>query len=200
MDHRQRYEMAADFLKNSFAPPQWTLGLDCFCGAGYGTHIMADALTNANIIGIDASEESVRFADHYYGHERIFFTTKRWPFVLGEKKFDFVVSFESIEHVEDGLDLLDKQIAALKDGGYLLFSVPNERLHPLEKNPNAFHFRHYTHDEVLAALKGKVEIMHWYGQDMFAIENGVKTGMLAENEMGLKENVEGQVLVYCCKK
>ncbi len=70
---------------------------------------------------------------------------------LTDNSFDFVVSFQVIEHIEDD-DLFIREIhRVLKPGGKVLLTTPNIKL-SLSRNP--WHIREYTNDG-LKALAGK---------------------------------------------
>jgi len=70
---------------------------------------------------------------------------------LDDNSFDFVVSFQVIEHIKDD-DLFFREIhRVLKPGGKALLTTPNIKL-SLSRNP--WHIREYTGD-ALKALAGK---------------------------------------------
>jgi 2-polyprenyl-3-methyl-5-hydroxy-6-metoxy-1,4-benzoquinol methylase len=132
-DHIARYKKAIKFLKNK----KNDFGLDCFCGNGYGTYYLARELSRTHIWGIDASEEAVAFANKFYNADRCMYAVKKYPFSLPKSSFDYIVSFESIEHVDNGRAMFDELIAAIKDDGHFIFSVPNQNKHPLEKKQSS---------------------------------------------------------------
>ena len=195
-DHIVRYKMAIEFLKGKKVN---TL-LDCFCGNGYGSYYMAKELLHIHVLGLDASKEAVDFANVNYNMDRIIFSTKEFPFALPNDKYDSVVSFESIEHVENGERLFDELINTVKPGGYLIFSVPNEEVNSLTKNNHPFHKHHYTTDEIIDILRGRVEIIKQYGQNVYQFNDGVQGNLLEEKGMDLLEGGKGQILLYVCQK
>ena len=195
-DHLLRYEMALQFLRDK----PHAMGLDCFCGNGYGSYWLGKELDESCITGIDASAEAVTFANQYYQLPNVFFSNKLFPFDLPKGIFDFVVSFESIEHVDDGVRMFDELIGSLKAGGYFLFSVPNERINSREKNHHPFHKHHYVDDEVKRILEKRVDILHQYGQNVYVFHDGLQGELLPESDMILRENVEGQIWIYVCRK
>ncbi|MDZ7608771.1 MAG: methyltransferase domain-containing protein [Cyclobacteriaceae bacterium] len=70
---------------------------------------------------------------------------------LADNSFDFVVSFQVIEHIKDD-DLFMREIhRVLKPGGKALLTTPNRKL-SLSRNP--WHIREYTSEE-LKSLAGK---------------------------------------------
>lgn len=195
-DHLCRYQLVDKYLENV---DKCLVGGDFFCGTGYGTHLLANH-PHVYMMGVDASQEAVSFANRYYGGERIFFSSKVFPFDLPKAYFDFIVSFESIEHVEDSEKFVRIMIDALKPGGILFLSVPNETIRPFYKQDDPFHFRHYTFDEIVALLHPHGTIMSWYGQDTYLLENHREIGLLKEEEMKLNKDEEGQTLVFVFQK
>lgn len=145
-DHWARYEFARDCLieMNATRP---LIGADIFCGAGYGTQFLAQTLP-CHILGIDGSAEAIERASRQYANLNLFFSHKFFPFSLPPEHFDFIVSMESIEHVEDGELFFNVLEQALKPGGRLIISAPNSEVVDLGKNPYAWHYRHYTRQEI----------------------------------------------------
>lgn len=200
-DHLLRYRLAADFLENKFNQNK-TLGADIFCGNGYGSYMVASKLKNTKILSIDASKEAIEFADKYYNIEnRIKFVNKFFPFELNKNIYDYVISFESIEHIQDDVKFIETITRAIKNNGYWLLSTPNEEVMSLKKNDNKFHFRHYTNEMMNDIFKKyNLEVMEQYGEDTYSInEEGFVTGILSEDKMNLIKNYKGQFMVYILK-
>ena len=181
-DHRNRYDFAAKVLASSGG-----VGLDCFCGNGYGTLYLARAL-GARMTGIDGSAEAISVAKTHFSSDRVVYRHELFPFQLPEESYDFIISVESLEHVKDGEGLLSVLSGALKCGGALLVSVPNEDALPLAENRAffGFHERHYSHADLIAIarscnLRHEVEA----GQNVYQMENSRVIGLLDESEMVL---------------
>lgn len=66
------------------------------------------------------------------------------PIPFKNNMFDFVVSFQVIEHIKKDRLLLDEIFRVLKPGGKTILSTPNKRM-SLTRNP--FHVREYTPEE-----------------------------------------------------
>lgn len=192
-DHRYRYEWAERFI------PQETFGLDLFCGNGYGSWLLG---ATRNVFGLDGSLEAVNFATQHFGSPKTRFAHAYWPFDLPMGAFDFIVSLESIEHVPDGEALFQKMVDALKPGGLLIYSTPNEDLLPHASTGNHFHFRHYTLEQTLALAQSKgTELLGWAGQNTYEMtEDGMQGGLLADDAMILRDHVAGQFCVVACRK
>lgn len=151
-DHIARYHFAVDCISKIPNPSGVLIGADIFCGSGYGSHIIAQRLP-CFLTGIDGSAEAVQRAANHYTDLNLLFSHKFFPFYLPPCHFDFIVSIESIEHVENG-DLLMQVLAqAVKPGGILVLSAPNSEVIDLIKNPYPWHYRHYTKIEILDLAK-----------------------------------------------
>lgn len=197
-DHLLRYELAANFLENRFGEIK-TIGADIFCGNGYGSYLVASKLKNTKILSVDASKEAIELANNYYKIEnRIKFINKFFPFELEKDKYDYVISFESIEHIQDDIQFIETIISAIKNNGYWFLSTPNEDKMSLKKNNNKFHFRHYTNKMVNGIFKKyNLEVIEQYGEDTYSIDkNGLITGTLSEDKMKLIKDYKGQFMVY----
>lgn len=197
-DHLLRYELAANFLEKRFNQNK-TVGADIFCGNGYGSYLVASKLKMTQILSVDASKEAIELANNHYKIEnRINFINKFFPFELEKDKYDYVISFESIEHIQNDIQFIETIISAIKNNGYWFLSTPNEEVMSLKKNNNKFHFRHYTNKEIGNIFKKyNLEVIEQYGEDTYSIDkNGLVTGTLSEDKMKLIKDYNGQFMVY----
>ncbi len=191
-DHRYRYEWADRRI------PKGGFGADIFCGNGYGTSLLAKT---RSVLAIDGSTEAVQQANAHYQTSRNFFSTAHYPFELPKSVFDFVVSLESIEHVEDGTGFFRQLTDSLKPGGLLVFSTPCEDLLPLQSTGNHFHFRHYRLEETLRmASSCPLELVEWAGQDTYQLIDGRIGSILSDHVMDLKPQQAGQFVIVLCRK
>jgi len=140
-DHLARYKYAASFVREQYDNDIKIFGADIFCGSGYGTNILAKE-TNSIIFGIDASEESISHANLNFQRSNIFFSSKIFPFKLPFNIFDFICSFESLEHILDYKLFAVQLASSLKCGGFLLISCPNSDRIDLDINPYHWHYKH----------------------------------------------------------
>lgn len=159
-DHWERYHFAVQHLLPLGGP---LVGADVFCGAGYGTHLLAQKLP-CFILGIDGSADAIRQASEHYTSMNMLFSQKFFPFALPAAHFDFIVSMESLEHVEDGELFFFMLAKSLKPGGRLVISAPNSDVFDLQKNPYKWHFRHYTPTDMLElGSAAGLESITWAG-------------------------------------
>lgn len=192
-DHRHRYEWADDCI------PRGGVGVDVFCGNGYGTWLLSESRW---VLGIDGSPEAIRLAETHFRRPSAMFSVGVYPFELPKRTFDFIVSLESVEHVEDGEGFVRTLATSLKLGGVLVFSTPCEDHLPLAGTGNHFHFRHYTLEQTLelARANGLLPVQ-WAGQDVYELDGQRRQGaLLPESEMGLRIGQPGQFTIVACRK
>lgn len=199
-DHQARYELAAKLVNRfGFGGPE-ALGLDIFCGNGYGTALLATR-TFTPMLGMDGSREAIDVANRYFSTPETVFSAKLFPFTLPRARFDFAVSFEAIEHVRDDALLIGEIAAALVPGGLFVASVPNQGCLPLTDAHSRFHVRHYHVDEFEAALgQAGLTVEDVYRQDAYLMDGGRVAGVLPANAMELTKGRDGQFVVYVCRK
>jgi SAM-dependent methyltransferase len=118
--------------------------LDAGCGVGYGTALLAQAGA-ADAVGIDVSAQTVEAAAAE--HPEVQFAAAdvhELPFEDG--RFDLVVCFEVIEHVERQDEAIAELARVLAPQGVLAISSPNRGVYP-PGNP------HHVHEYVPAELR-----------------------------------------------
>lgn len=196
-DHINRYRLVVDYLQGK----KISTGIDCFCGNGYGSRLIADAFPKTNIESYDGSGSAIRVAKEFYQRRNIKFQRQMYPFKIREDYYDFAVSLESIEHTDMYEDLLTNLISSLTLDGYLFISVPNEELIPHRLNTNPYHIKHFTREEVekmVADAGGK--IVDSYGQDTYRVADKVIKKLLPVNEMDVIKDHDGQFLIFVIQK
>lgn len=165
-NHRQRYAYAIHKIMETYGADAEINILDAACGVGYGTLMIANAFPNANVLGVDVFAEAVEVAKRAYKRPNNDFevldlgNASAWTYPTDH--FDAIVSIETIEHVENADDLIDRYANATT---LLIGSVPNESIVPFDKNQHPFHYRHYTKEQFAELLdKHGFVIEHWATQ------------------------------------
>ena len=122
--------------------------LDAGCGVGYGTVMLAEAGATETV-GIDVSSEAVRAADagQRAGASFLEGDLRALPFDAG--RFDLVVCFEVIEHVDEQDTVIRELVRVLAPDGIIAMSSPNRDVY-VPGNPH--HVREYVPDELRDAL------------------------------------------------
>lgn len=200
-DHRARYQLAIDQLQQAYRDCRSLSAIDVFCGNGYGTHMVCEQL-GCHCLGVDASTDAINAANEHYDSCKSMFSRKLFPFELAAEKFDFALCFESIEHVEDDRLFLKTVSQAVKPGGYIFLSTPNDEVLSLEKNPHPFHFRHYRPDQVKELCQAySLDVLESFSQNVYHIDDHGKQGsLLDESMMQLNAGSDGQFQVHVLRK
>lgn len=122
--------------------------LDAGCGIGYGSWI--SSIVAKKVVGIDDSQEAIEFAKKEYQRANIEY---RKIDILGideEEKFNVILAFEVIEHIEDTEKIIKKLTSLVEEK--IILSVPHKSV-PVEKYP--FHHRHFGENELATMFKKK---------------------------------------------
>lgn len=199
-EHIFRYNLAREIIINKYNN-KCTKGLDIFCANGYGTYFIAKFVENTRITGIDGSNDAIKIAKQYYKKENIDYKTKIFPFKLSSNKYDYIICFESIEHIYNPNFLLKEIYKSLKTSGILIISTPNDDIISLEKNPNQFHISQYKFEEIKNMLLFTgFKIKQYYGQNIFKLEDKMIVNLLPVKERNIIENIIGQHIIFYCEK
>jgi 2-polyprenyl-3-methyl-5-hydroxy-6-metoxy-1,4-benzoquinol methylase len=119
-----RYQWAIRVL-NDFS--QIECVLDVGCGSGFGTAAVAKAFPNTEIIGVDHDPAAIEHARKHFKSDNASFLlgeAMRLEELLGNHKFDGIISFETFEHISHREIVLESFVRLLKEDGRLLFSTP----------------------------------------------------------------------------
>lgn len=164
-DHIRRYLFATGIFRNERV-------LDVACGCGYGSWLLHGA--GNEVTGVDIAPEAIAYAKRYYQGPT--YLCQRAEDTKG--KWDALVSFETLEHLDDPVSLL-----RAIDAEALLASVPNENVTPF--NPDKFsldvypHKRHYTPEQ----FRELIESGGYKVKEMFCQKN--KTGEIVPGTDGM---------------
>jgi 2-polyprenyl-3-methyl-5-hydroxy-6-metoxy-1,4-benzoquinol methylase len=156
-EHLHRYAFARDLVGGKSV-------LDAACGEGYGSALMA--ATAATVNGVDLSPESVAHASARYRAPNLDFRVADCldlPF--DDATFDCVVSFETLEHLDDHDGLLREFRRVLKPDGFLLVSSPDKAVYSDQlQNRNEFHVRELYRSELETLLAAHFPAYRLWGQ------------------------------------
>lgn len=134
--------------------------LDLACGDGYGTYSIS--LRAANVIGMDLDPMAVGMARKKYGVDCRVGSAEKIPMPAGS--IDCVVSFETIEHVEDAPAFLREVHRVLKPGGKFILSTPNRKFYHAGTTANPFHLREYDLTEICGLVSQLFNVSKVFGQ------------------------------------
>lgn len=184
-EHYSRYIFASQFVKDKIV-------LDIACGVGYGSELL---LTKGarQVIGVDMDPATISYAKRNYQREGIeFILGDAQKISLADNSIDVVVSFETIEHLNDFEQFLSEIHRVLSSQGSCIISTPN-----IEEFPgNQFHTKEFGIEEfknVLSKHFKDVEI--YYQNNMLA--SSISTRSFLDQDQ-LEE--EYKIRTYRCGK
>jgi SAM-dependent methyltransferase len=73
------------------------------------------------------------------------------PIGFADESFDYVISFQVIEHIKRDKDFVKEVSRVLRKGGKFIVSTPNA---PMSLTRNPWHVREYTSEELYMLLRG----------------------------------------------
>jgi SAM-dependent methyltransferase len=159
-EHWHRYAFARRFVGGKHV-------LDAACGEGYGTALLSRSAECA--WGLDIDCTAVAHATASYGQD------PRARFIAGscaelpfaDASFDVVVSFETVEHLEqaDQTHMIAEFARVLRPEGVLVISSPNKALYSDARNfQNEFHLHELYRDDLHALLTPRFPVLRWWRQ------------------------------------
>jgi ubiquinone/menaquinone biosynthesis C-methylase UbiE len=159
-EHLHRYAFAATLVEGLQV-------LDGACGEGYGSALLARSA--GEVSAVDVSSDAVAHARARYGAlKHVTFEeadVTRLPF--GDDRFDAVVSFETLEHLEAQDAMLAEFRRVLKPEGFLLVSTPDKAVYTdLQGNENPHHVRELYREEFEALLGRHFPAVKLLGQKL----------------------------------
>jgi len=161
--------------------------LEIGTGSGYGIGIVSPAATDFLTI-----DKTLTPAVLYEGKPNVEFRQMSVPPLEGipSESFDYVISFQVIEHIKDDVHTIAEIHRVLKSGGKLIISTPNKKM-SLTRNP--WHVREYTAEEFKKLLGctfdrveplgvfGNAKVMEYYENNRQSVLNVLKYDILKLN-------------------
>ncbi len=157
LEHQQRYEFFNSFYSGKKV-------LDSACGSGYGSyHISNSGATS--VLGIDISGESVDLAKSRYQNQNLQFRKADCSDLrILNEKFDVIVSFETLEHLNDPKLFIRSAAESLNPGGYFICSTPNKMRLSGAGYINQYHLNELNYEDFYNAMAGSFSIHSCYHQ------------------------------------
>ena len=162
LEHHHRYLAAAPLCAGRDV-------LDIASGEGFGSALLS--CVAESVVGVDRDPEAVSFAARNYraGTGTLRFEVGDCAAIpLPDDSVDVVVSFETIEHIDDHTRFLGEVRRVLRPGGLLLCSTPDRDVYRSGEEPNEFHQRELNEAEFGALLRGAFGRVEMLGQRIMA--------------------------------
>jgi SAM-dependent methyltransferase len=163
--------------------------LDAGCGAGYGTAMLATAGASETI-GVDVAPHVVEAAARAHAASRfVVGDLHELPFPDG--RFDLVVCFEVIEHVEGQDAAIAELDRVLAPDGMLAISSPNRGVYP---SGNPHHRHEYVPDELEEALRRRFAHVELRRQHDWVASAILDDAQVADADLGRLDVDVGKVV------
>lgn len=135
--------------------------LELGTGTGYGIEYIAPKADEFLTL------DKFRTDDEPFNHSNVEFRQMTFPPLTGieSNSFDYVISFQVIEHIVKDHDYVAEVARVLKPGGRFICTTPNKKM-SLTRNP--WHIREYTVQEfkdILGKYFAKVDAKGVYGNE-----------------------------------
>lgn len=158
LEHTARYYFSTPYVHGRV--------LDIACGTGYGSQMVAKNRKKeiTEMIGVDIDEETLIYAKANYYHPLLAYIEgnvldPNLPEKLGT--FDTILSFETIEHVEDDKLFMKNMYDLLNKGGKLILSTPFGEGRGIPCG-QPFHVHQLTNEEFTELFKDFSEVEFYY--------------------------------------
>lgn len=155
--HLVKYKFALDFCRGKKL-------LEIGCGTGYGSNYLAENGVKI-ITACDVDPSAISFARRHNPHSNINFLEADVEKLELAEKYDVVVAFEVIEHLQQPEKLITIAKKSLKKGGFLILSTPNKTYSSFDgsRPSNPYHVYEYYPNELEQLLDKYFETVNLYG-------------------------------------
>ena len=178
IEHYGRYLFACDEIRRRGEKKLCVA--DVGCANGYGSRLLSAVART--VVGYDINEDYLRIAqEKALSGQHFYCADFETPVKPPEMKFDFIASFEFLEHLSAPDHALRFMHESLCDDGTLICSVPNHLYEGRNEDgapSNPFHKRIYRQEEILT-------IFGQYGFQTDAVYGQAFPNIFAKNEARL---------------
>jgi ubiquinone/menaquinone biosynthesis C-methylase UbiE len=154
----QKYLFGVKHLKGNVV-------LDIASGIGYGSKIMYDKKPHMRFFGCDNDKNAISFANKKYGEFIKFLNCSAYSTGFDDYFFDSIVSFETLEHLNNGESFMKEITRILKKDGILILSTPNRTYdEKVDKDTNPYHEIIYSKNDLYQLLSNHFKYVQILGQ------------------------------------
>lgn len=158
-EHIDRYEFALHYMQNG------QIVLDAACGSGYGSRILSQKAKK--VVGVDISSDAINYAQKYNFKNNIEYqiVDLNQPLKFQNEHFDVIISFETLEHLQNREGFLNELKRILKPGGILIISAPDWNItNKTTVIQNPYHIKEPTKEEFVELILRFFKIERLFGQ------------------------------------
>lgn len=150
VEHLHRYLFASRLVRGMRV-------LDIACGEGYGSRMLS--CQAASVTGVDIDKQIIGRANEVHVSEKVSFLEGSCLAIpLEDDSVDAVVSFETIEHIEDHEGFMNEINRVLTADGLLIMSTPDTNAYVQESaEDNPYHLREMQRSEFLSFLNAQFD-------------------------------------------
>ncbi len=179
--------------------------LDVASGEGYGSHLLSKHATG--VVGADISPDAVAHASMRYVHEHLRYVAADCTQIPEpDASFDVIVSFETIEHMNEHEAFMLEVDRLLAPGGIFIISSPNRPEYSDKTGyKNEFHVKELDRAELKKLLDPHFPAQAWFAQRaafhsmVWPLETAATsaTALTAEGDAAYPEPL--YFLVFCAR-
>jgi ubiquinone/menaquinone biosynthesis C-methylase UbiE len=141
-EHIARYEALAGMVEGKTV-------LDIASGSGFGTEIISRWAKK--VYGVDYSDDAIEYAKANFSNSKtVYMQGDATAIPIEDKSLDVVISFETLEHIENYKKFIEEIRRVLKPDGLLVLSTPNDIEFPEGAD---FHVHEFKDKELQTLVK-----------------------------------------------
>ena len=170
-EHWHRYHWISSFVANKVVA-------DLACGEGYGSALLSQSAKQ--VIGADIDTETIASAQKKYHdlNNLLYLNADVLDSKIDENSIDVVVSFETLEHLDEHDLLLNEFKRILSESGVLVLSTPDKAVYSGNETHNEFHIKELYEKEFRQLVENHFSHVIYFGQQFQT------TSMLARLDEG----------------
>jgi len=168
-EHFHRYLFALQFCEDKSV-------LDVASGEGYGSALLGAVASE--VIGVDKSADAVRHANtNYYDRNISFRVGRAENLPIADQSIDVVVSFETLEHLQEHDAFLSEIKRVLRPAGLLVISSPDRDVYSGESQ-----IRNPHHEKELTRAEFQELLQRYFEHTKFLAQKSLMGSVIAVDQ------------------